>query len=309
MEAAFELQEGMFHDIPSEVYHTIPNSFSSSQLKDAYKDIGVFHAKYITKTIEKEEGIPAFAVGTYFHTAILEPDKISHECAVYKGIRRGAEWEKFKEANKNKAIVTESEMAQAESLVSAVRNSTIAMNRISRGSPEVSCFAILRVVGSDIYAPSFGKILGKYGWEDCKSVPKKGVDIWVKVRADLLATDFILDLKSTSGNVKDPYKIQSTVSTYSYDLSASFYLDIFSLSAKRTLTDFVWTFASKDYGNCKNYIASASNVLVGRVKWRNAILNIAEGMENNWVIPDTLTVIDPSYFEYNLLKESGETLL
>jgi hypothetical protein len=307
--STFKLVEGLVNDLSSEDYHGQKDSFSSSQFKDALKDMGYFHAKNILKTVEKEDHIPAFRVGTYFHTAVLEPDKLVSDCVVFEVMRRGAVWDKFQVDNKGKTIVSEGEQKQADNLVSAVRNSPIAMNRIGRGSAEISAFVILRGCGSDIYAPSFGKVLGKHGWVDAKVIPKKGTDVWVKTRADLLSTDFILDLKSTGGNAKDAHAMKGKVSALSYDLSASLYLDVFSLVTKRAMTDFIWTFASKDYGNCQNYMASATNILVGRAKWRKAFLNIVEGIENNWVLPDTMEILEPSYFEYDILKETGENLL
>lgn len=307
MSKAFTLKEGIFKDIPSNVYHTIPGTFSSSQLKDGYNDIFLFHKKYITKEIERET-IEAFDIGTYFHTAILEPEKVKMECAVFKGVRRGKEWEKFQAENKDKAIVTESGLTQAETLIQAVRNSRIAMTRIARGEPELSGFVLIRVVGIDIFAVNHKKKLAKFGWVDAQ-VPKNGVDIWLKVRADLLADTFILDLKSMSGNVRDRHAIQTKISGYGYDLSAALYLDLFSLLKGRTLTDFIWTFASKDMGLCQNYMASAKNIRVGRAKWRQAILNIAEGMELDWDLPDTMIELDPAFYENDILKEDGADLL
>jgi predicted component of type VI protein secretion system len=61
--------------------------------------------------------------------------------------------------------------------------------------------------------------------------------------------------------------------------------------------------------NCKNYMASATNILVGRAKWKKALVNIVEGIECNWQIPDSMAIIEPSHFELEILKETGETLL
>ena len=59
-----------------------------------------FYKEYITKEIPRKE-VSAFDVGTYFHTAILEPHLLEKECAVYPGaVRRGKEWDAFKETVK-----------------------------------------------------------------------------------------------------------------------------------------------------------------------------------------------------------------
>lgn len=302
--------EGMFKDISSDDYHGIRGVYSSSQLKDALKDIEYFYQKYVIEkpNEEKEESAGYFDVGTYFHTEILEPHKLKDECVVFAGTRRGKDWEAFKAHNQGKAIVTRSEMETAQKLSEAVRKSEIAMTRINRGEPEVSAFIRLRVVGSQIYAITWGRVLSKHGWKEA-NVPKSGIDIWVKVRADLLAEDFILDLKSTTGNAKLEYDMRGKVSSYSYDLSAALYLDIFSAAKQKTMSEFIWTFASKDYFNCKNYKASQDNILIGRAKWKKAVLNIAEGISSNWQFPEYMGILDPNLYEYEFIKEKVEDLL
>lgn len=302
------LTEGLNTSLNSAQYHGLRGTYSSSQLKDALKDIEYFHAKHILHSVESEH-ITAFDIGTYFHTAILEPHLIETECAVYKGVRRGKEWDSFKAVNEGKAIITESEYYTALMLVNAVKNSPIAMARLGRGSPEVSAFVVIRVVGTDIYAPTYNKALTKNGWEDCKSVPKNGLDIVLKTRADLLADHFILDLKSMTGNAKDRHGIKAKISELSYDLSAAMYLDIFSLASGIVKTEFVWTFASKQIGNCKNYIASVENILVGRAKWKKAVLEIAEGMSHDWDLPDVMDIIEPNHYELDILRESSSSAL
>ncbi|RTL05265.1 hypothetical protein EKK58_08380 [Candidatus Dependentiae bacterium] len=306
--AEFEIKEGIFTDLTSDQYHGIRGVYSSSQLKHAYEDIEYFHKKYILREAAEDEEIPAFSVGTYFHTAVLEPEKMEAECVVYKGVRRGKDWDAFKEVHKGKAIITETEYRVAIGLVDAVKNSTIATSRIKRGRPEVSAFLKLTVVGSQIFCPSRGLLLSKHGWTNVSKVPK-GIDIWTKVRADLKADTFILDLKSTTGNVKNNWEMRKKVSDYNYDLSAALYLDIFSAVENRTITEFVWTFASKEKLNCKNYIASADNIRVGRAKYSKAILNIAEGIQNDWKFMDYIEILEPNLYEYELIKEKAEDIL
>ena len=301
------IEAGVYEDLSSSDYHGNKNTYSSSQLKDILEDPEYFHKKYILGQIERLS-IPAFDVGTYFHTAILEPEKLNLECAVYKGIRRGSAWDKFQEDNKGKAIITESEFGQADALIKAVQNSPIAMNRLKRGRPEVSAFVELLVADGQIYSPLRGKSISRGGWIKSK-VPKRGTKLMIKVRADLLGDNFILDLKSTSGNTKSASYIKTKISNYSYDLSASLYLDMFSIALDRLMTDFIWTFASKDYYNCKNYMASNDNILVGRQKWIKAIVALAECIESDWQFEDSMAILEPSYFELEHIKPSAGDLL
>ena len=297
---------GLIRDMSSEAYHSHPNTFSSSQLKTVLEDPEMFYRKYITKEVERESN-SAFDIGTYFHTSILEPDKLQEECAVYTGIRRGKEWEAFKKENKGKAIITASELEQADNLVKAVRASSVATTYLSKGEAEISCFAELYIYMDDVYCK--GRRLTLDGWlsdpDPWKLAQLKGLLITIKVRADLLGDTFILDLKSTTGNVKNEHQMRTKISMYSYDLSASLYLDIFSIITGKVYDKFIWTFASKDHGNCKNYLASKDNVRIGRAKWMKAVLLLAENIKKEWKFEDTLSILEPQFFEREYLKIKG----
>lgn len=305
-----EVFKGIYRDMPSSQYHTIRDTYSSSQLKDLLEDPEIFYKKYILKTIERES-ISAFDVGTYFHTSILEPDKLKAECAVYGGIRRGKEWEAFKEANANKAIITQSELTQAEGIVEAVRNSPVAMNRISRGEAEISAFVPIVISKGEIFSEDGKSIVGKYGWEktSIKIDKKNCVHLTIKVRADLLADTYILDLKSTTGNCKSEVSMRRKVSDYQYDLSASLYLDMFSIATGRTISEFLWTFASKDLFNSKTYIASEENVMIGRAKYRKALLVLASCISDKWQFEDAIGILKPNVWELEHIKPKSEDLL
>lgn len=302
--------QGLYYDMSSEDYHNTPGTFSSSQMKDLLEDAEIFYRKYITKEQEKIS-IPAFDVGTYFHTAILEPNKLKDESVVYSGIRRGKEWDKFQADNSGKNIITEAEKKVADGLIKAVQSSPISMKRISRGTPEVSGFVDLLVCNGDIYSLDSKFILGKGGWMDNKIKPskKESIIIPMKVRADCLADTFILDLKSTTGNVRSDKAMKMKVSDYNYDLSAALYLDLFTLLTGKLMSEFIWTFASKDYFNCKSYIATAENIQVGRAKYKKAIVTLAENIQNNWQFTDSMGFLGPNVWEMAILKDKAEDLL
>lgn len=300
----------LHYDIPSEEYHSTPGTFSSSQLKDAIDDIEFFHKKWIEKSIEREE-ISAFSVGTYFHTGILEPHKLSKDCAVYRNPRRhGAEWEAFKKKHAGKAIVNIRELESAERLIKAVKESTVAMGRINRSESEVSVFVKLYVVWGRIYVPDKNLILTATGWANFTGkLPKGGVYIIVKARADKLGSDFILDLKSTTGNAKSSKSMREKISYYCYELSAAFYLDLFSVALGKQMNTFIWTFASKDFYNSRSYKASVKNILIGRSKWKKAILAIADGIANDWQFVDSMGTLEPNHWELEWIEETAADIL
>lgn len=306
----------LIYDLDQNDYHAHTGSNSSSQLKDGLEDEEVFINKYIKKTIPREENA-AFNVGTYFHTGVLEPKKLKAECAVFSGkVRRGDAWDKFKKKNEGKNIITRSQIEQGDRLIKAVEDSPVSMDFIKRGTPEVSLFVEIAIVSGEIYAPYFGMRLDPMlGWiKDIqkKSFFDKATKFIIKVRADSIDIEefsFVLDLKSTSGNARSAREMQEKVKYYNYDLSAALYLDIFSLIAGFQMNTFIWTFASKDYHNCKSYRASDKNILVGRRKWMRGLLAIAETKRNNWQLYDSLGVLDAHYSELYYIAESDTDLL
>lgn len=293
--------------LTSEEYHTLVGSYSSSQLKDMLADPEIFYKKYITKEVPRQESA-AFDLGTYFHTAVLEPHKLQEECAVYTGLaRRGKEWEEFKEKHKNKAIITKAELETATKMVRAVQGSPIAMKFISSSEPEVSAFIKVYVMAQEIFSfkpdgscwclmsSGWVKTSGEYEEEDIKDY---GQQIILKVRADSLGrgTGTISDLKSTSGNALKPHEVQTSVGNYQYDLSAALYLDIFTFVTGEEYDKFVWIFASKTMGNAKCWQASDRNIMVGRAKWRKAVTSLAHYIENGWAFTDELGILEPQFF-------------
>ncbi len=295
----------LIHDLPQEEYHAITNTYSSSQLKDLQEDQELFVKKHIEKTIPKEN-IQAFDVGSYFHTGLLEPEKIKKDCVVYpKKVRRGKDWESFKSKHKNKTIVSVSQKDQAERLIESVQDSPISMGFIERGKPELSVFIGIVVWNGNIFAPAFEKVLTRSGWRDAVKPGKKdGTWIVVKARADCLGDDFILDLKSTTGNARSEQAMAGKITYYSYDLSAALYLDLFSLVLEKDLRKFIWTFASKDCFNSRSHQASPNNILIGRIKYMKALLALADLIKNKWAVYDSLGTLEPTVSELYHLQES-----
>jgi hypothetical protein len=299
-------------DMTSEEYHSTGGTFSSSQLKTMLEDPEVFYKKYITKELARESST-AFDMGTYFHTAILEPHLLEKECAVYEGgVRSGAKWEAFKEANKGKAIITPKEKETCGKMISAVHGSPISMAILAKSTPEVSMFVELFVMGSDVFGFRDGNCmqLTSMGWVPCfeheeEDIKEFAVRIVVKVRADALCigNGTIADLKSTTGNAAKKHDVIRSIGTYQYDLSTALYLDIFTLGTGELYDTFVWIFASKDFGNARPWKASQKNVMVGRAKWKKSIVTLAKCLANNWTFEEELEEIDPPQYALEWLNE------
>jgi hypothetical protein len=268
---------------------------SSSKLKDALEDIELYYKKYITKEIPREH-FTAFDVGTYFHTAILEPHKLQEDVAVYPGlVRRGKEYDTFCEVNQGKAIILGRDVEQLQPCIDAVNNSPIATKILKSGKPEVSGMIEVFIQNGAIYLDGGEKLLGVNGWQACDKVNLTNAFILkIKVRADCISISekTILDLKSTTGSLNNINDLAKKVGNYYYDLSAALYVDVFSVLCGFEKFNFVWTWGSKDIGTCKNTRASFETLQVGRAKYKAALLNIAHYAQRGWKFPDTMEVID-----------------
>ncbi len=317
---------GLFEakDLNNQAYHMqLPpeeHFYSSSQLKTMLEDPETFYKTYISNELEGMKHITAFDIGTYYHTAILEPHLLAKECAIYTGkVRRGKEWEAFKAKHPNKAILTEKDHALAENLIQATNDSPVAMDLLEGGRAELSLGVEFIVKEDKIYFIADNKstyVMDKRrGWVLHSNCPiKGGRKIRLKVRADKINEERgnLIDLKSTTGNAKDIFKTRGKISNYTYDLSASKYLDVFNayylkIGSKVKIKTFWWIFASKDYANCKSYWASDTDdlLLIGRRKWMKAVLEICRYEEMDWEIPDEPALLEPQGFEKEWLEDKN----
>jgi len=265
-------------DLTNADYHGTEGFFSSSTLKDMLKDPELFHAKYITKTLEMKVSAQlqsAFDIGSYFHAAVLEPDVLEKEFVIADVARRaGKEWRDAQEAAEEKGAtcLTADQVKTANVLVEAVQDSPIAMELLESGEAEASLF-----------------------WElmGCN----------VKVRADWLQLSeeesYIVDLKSTTGSVRDPHGIRKKIESLSYDLSAALYVDTINSWIEKTnqpyakIETFYWTFASKDQGTCRTYASTELMLEVGRAKYQKALAEIKKFQDNEWEFTDEVECLDP----------------
>jgi hypothetical protein len=285
----------LIYDLSNEDYHTQDGSYSSSQLKEAYNSIDKFYQLYITKTLEKGH-VPAFDVGTYFHTAILEPERLGLDTAIFQHStgRRGEAWKLFQEKHKGKTIITESEYANVSKIIEAVKNSTSAQSILKNTKPEVSCYIRLYVTDKEIICPDKKVRLTSKGWEKHK-VPKEldpGLTFTLKVRADAKKENVVADLKSSSGNVKDYQTVLGKIKGLDYDLSAALYKDIFDLVCGES-NEFYWIFASKEDFGTRSYVATQGLINEGRAKYIQALYKIFYGIKSNWQFSEKIIYIGP----------------
>lgn len=132
--------------------------------------------------------------GRVAHTAILEPDRLPLDYAVFSGpTRRGAEWEAFKAANAGRTIVKTVEYMEALCLRDAVRGHRIASSYLSGGEAE-------RTIT----------------WTD------EATGLVCKGRVDYLRADGIVDLKTAA--TLDERHFGNTFHNLGYHMQLAFYV-------------------------------------------------------------------------------------
>ena len=143
----------------------------------------------------KQENIPAFLVGGYFHTAILEPDKLNSFKIVEASTRNT---KKYKELSGGEMCLLQSEVDQVELMQEAVMSNDVCKDLIS-------------------------PLLGKYEYET-PGITELFGNTW-KGKADIINHDekLVIDLKTTS----DLEKFRWSASKYNYDSQAYIYSKIF----------------------------------------------------------------------------------
>ena len=233
------LKLGINDDIANEDYHGDREFESSSSLKLYLKDPKEYYNKYILKLPREERYKSAYDFGSYIHSLILEPDKTDSEFAVYEGMtRRGKAYEKFKEENEGKIIITHSQMLQAQGILESYTDNQLAMNSIKDGTPEQTL-----------------------------CVELEGMKI--KVRADYVRDGEIIDIKTT-GDPVDKFAAGKTCARFDYDLSAALYVDAFAQHYGKPY-DFYFMFINKMSNEIEMLKASEKFLENGRRKYKKAI--------------------------------------
>ncbi len=142
---------------------------------------------------EAQKQIPAFLVGGYFHTAILEPDKLKKYRIVEASTRNT---KAYKEISGGEMCLLQSEVDKLELLID-----TMMSNEVCRG--------LIRDGNVEYEVPGIAEIKGK---------------LW-KGKADIVNHDekLIIDLKTTADITKFRYSAQK----YNYNSQAYIYRELF----------------------------------------------------------------------------------
>lgn len=262
MEKEFKLIEGINPPCSNSDYHSDREYLSSSALKLIVKDPKQFYDTYILNIEPENQNKSAFALGSYLHCRVLEPELEEQEFAVFEGkTRRGKDWVEFEEENSDKTIITAGQKGMCDTLISNYEK------------------AIVKIGGREVKVSSFFK---KGVAEETVTTSIRGVK--VKVRTDYRRCDdkyqSIVDLKSTGEIISTPEKAGQVCEQWDYDLSAALYCDVLEkVTGKKH--DWFFTFISKKNGEVKIYKASEEMLQRGRDKYNAGLDRIIEARETN----------------------------
>jgi PDDEXK-like domain of unknown function (DUF3799) len=241
--------EGIYRDIPNEIYHGDRTAVSSSSLKLVLRS----PAHFIALQEEPEESTVAKDFGTALHSALLEPEKYRElyvaKPTIDKRTKSGkALAETIAVELAGKMQISPASMADIEAMVSSARKHPRVIDMLKDGEAEVS-----------------------YVWKD------EATGILCKCRPDWLNTNAIFDLKSCLD--ASPEGFSRACAKYKYHVSAAFYVEgVRKLTGKTLPFQFVASEKDPPYAVAV-YEASEAFLRSGRRLVRQALDRLHECRE------------------------------
>lgn len=244
---------GVNEGISNTDYHAEQNYLSSSNLKTLLKDPAKFHREKILGIREPEQERPYLTEGSYFHSLVLEPEKIAEEYAIYDGFRKqGKEYEAFLLENPGRIVLSRPQVARCQRYLDGYKRRPEAGQLLSGGVPELTlCSELLKVP--------------------------------VKMRADYINVEksYIADVKTTQYE-SGPEAFKLAMEEYKYGLSAALYAQI-AHDVYGKLFDFYFVVLSKADFECNIYRASTETLSAGAAEVTRALVKYKKCLKtNNW---------------------------
>ena len=253
---------GVYPGISNTDYHQ-GDGISSSQIKVmALKTPLHYYDRYLAEDRETEvkDLHGPLAIGTLFHSMLLEPDKdISGETLIVDSINRRSKAgkEAYAEAEADaiktqRSIVTQEEHDNIVKMVAAAGKQSLFNSLFTGGEAEVSCY-----------------------WID------KDTEILCKCRPDYLHTDnIIVDLKSCiSASEEDAGR---AAFNFGYFISAAFYLDGVAAATGKPTESFIFAFMEKTRPYAvAPYVITEEDLTLGRILYKQGLKKLKECLEND----------------------------
>jgi PDDEXK-like domain of unknown function (DUF3799) len=246
-------------ELSSDDYHKNTTHVSSSVLKLFLTDPRAYYDSFVLGNKPEQKKTDALIQGCHLHTAILEPEKLDVEYAVFSGsIRRGAEWEKFLINNDKPTIITQAQNKLTEKLVKNFRESEIILGEPGKETlVKLSSFYSNGVAEESI----FGELDGM------------GIKVRFDYRRHVSERGEIHDLKTYKDPIGSTKDMRAYAESMHYDLSAALYIDM-ATKAFKVPYDFYLCFLSKADHKIKMFKCSENFIEQGREKYKKAIHDI-----------------------------------
>ena len=251
--------KGFYTDMSNETYHADRTHYSSSVLKKALKGAQYFYDYVVAKVKEEEMPQDALDLGTYLHTALLEPELLESTTEVYPMRTRGKGFDAFKTEHFDKTCITMAELETAEEIINRMN-----IDYIDVGEAE------------DIPCKDLFK-----GGKSEESLFTRIDDTPIKVRFDyaIYRKDHILirDFKTCGGTANSETEADYICKRLGYYISAALYIDALKTALKDlgypedTPIYFELIFASKKDYNINIYRLSEETIEYGRKEYKKAI--------------------------------------
>ena len=248
-----ELKKGFTKDLSNDIYHADRSHISSSGLKLLLEDPRQFEKVYVLDEPSAGKSSAAMDFGSFVHCLILEPHLLEEEFAVCRNakVKRGAEWDKFKEANEGKTLIMESQEKIAFSAVDLYRRAKVV---IGDKEKKVSSF--------------FEK--GEAEESLCGELMGIKVKVRFDYRREFAKFGSINDIKTTSFPINSKAEIEEVCKRWGYEVSAALYVDLVSQETGKQHDFFFCFINSKD--NVVQLVKASDQMLeAGRTKYKEAL--------------------------------------
>lgn len=245
------LEYGVSEDIPNKIYHSDDFFTSSTAVKLLVYDIPKYENDYLLKN-RMDSHNPAFDMGSYIHSLILEPHKIEEEYAFFPGFdKRESGFQEFKENNKGKIILSGGQVLQAQKMMKSYNKLKIAKDLVDKSKKELTLCV------------------------DIAGIP-------VKVRFDAVNIEEgeIYDVKTSGYEVDyDSFKMNG-INGLKYDISAALYSMAAELYFGKPFKFYFLCLSKKSY-DTELFLTSEETMAKGRNKCTVGLSKLKYFRENN----------------------------
>ena len=251
--------KGFYTDLSNQDYHDDTSHYSSSVLKKALKGAQYFYDYVVTKTKQEDMPTDALDLGSYLHTALLEPELLESTTEVYPMRTRGKGFDAFKTEHFGKTVITMAELETAEEIINRMNTDFIDVGE----TEDIPCKELFK------------------GGKSEESLFTRLDDTPIKVRFDyaIYRKDHILirDFKTCGGTANSESEADYICKRLGYYISAALYIDALRTALpglgypEDTPIYFELVFASKKDYNINIYRLSEETLEHGRQQYKKAI--------------------------------------